>query len=49
MTQKKNHRVENFHIYKEGEFEKPWRYRAKNLPAAGALPSVNDIGEQLTF
>lgn len=49
MTQKKNHRVESFHIYKEGEFEKPWRYRAKNLPAAGALPSVNDIGEQLTF
>jgi len=37
------------YLYKEGEFEKPWRYRAKNLPAAGALPSAADNGEQLTF
>lgn len=49
MTQKKNHKVESMHIFREDEFEKPWRYRAKNLPAAGALPSANDIGEQLTF
>lgn len=49
MTVKKNHRVESFHVYTEGEFEKAWRYRAKNLPAAGALPGANDVGEQITF
>ena len=38
MTLKKNKKVTSMYLYKEGEFEKPWRYRAKNLPAAGALP-----------
>ena len=46
---KKSDRVESVHLYNEGEFEKPYRYRPKNLPAAGALPSASDIGEQLTF
>lgn len=46
---KKNDKVISIHLYKEGEFEKPYRYRPKNLPAAGALPSTADIGEQLTF
>lgn len=46
---KKNDKVSSVHIYSEGEFEKEWRFRAKNLPAAGALPSANDVGEQLTF
>lgn len=46
---KKNDKVDSMHIYSEGEFEKPYRYRPKNLPAAGALPSASDIGEQLTF
>ena len=46
---KKNDKVESVHLYNEGEFEKPYRYRPKNLPAAGALPSASDIGEQLTF
>ena len=46
---KKNDKVDSMHIYNEGEFEKPYRYRPKNLPAAGALPSATDIGEQLTF
>ncbi len=49
MTLKKKYKVESIHLYKEGEFEKAWRYRTKNLPAAGALPSAADIGEQLTF
>lgn len=49
MTLKRNHRLESVHLYKEGEFEKAWRYRTKNLPAAGALPSAADIGEQITF
>lgn len=46
---KKNDKVDSVHFYTEGEFEKPYRYRPKNLPAAGALPSASDIGEQLTF
>ena len=46
---KKSDKVESVHLYREGEFEKPYRYRPKNLPAAGALPSAADIGEQLTF
>ena len=46
---KKSDKVVSVHLYNEGEFEKPYRYRPKNLPAACALPSASDIGEQLTF
>ncbi|MCC8073342.1 MAG: DNA topoisomerase (ATP-hydrolyzing) subunit A [Clostridiales bacterium] len=49
MKLKKTHRLESIHIYKQGEFEKEWRFRAKNLPAAGAVLSENDIAEQITF
>lgn len=49
MKLKKTHKLVSLHIYKEGEFEKAWRFRAKNLPAAGAMPSEADIGEQITF
>ncbi len=49
MTLKKNQTVVSFHHLKEGEFEKEWRFRAKNLPASGALPSANDLTEQITF
>lgn len=49
MTLKKNQTVVSFHHLKEGEFEKEWRFRAKNLPASGALPSENDLTEQITF
>ncbi len=46
---KKNDKVVGLHIYKQGEFEKEWRFRPKNLPAAGALLSAGDVGEQLTL
>lgn len=49
MTQKKNQRLESMRYYKEGEFEKAWRFRTKNLPAAGALPSPADNAAQITF
>ncbi len=49
MTQKKNHKLESMHFYREGEFEKAWRFRTKNLPAAGALPGPADDSAQLTF
>lgn len=41
---KKADKVESVHLYTEGEFEKAYRYRPKNLPAAGALPSAADMG-----
>lgn len=49
MTLKKNSKVESMHAYQEGEFEKAWRYRTKNLPAAGALPSPADNNQQISF
>ena len=49
MKLKKTHKITSIHLYKEGEFEKAWRFRTKNLPAAGALPSEADVAEQLTF
>lgn len=49
MKLKKTHKVQSIHLYNPGEFEKEWRFRAKNLPAAGALPSEKDIAEQITF
>ena len=49
MTQKKNHKVESMHPYVVGEFEKAWRFRTKNLPAAGALPGAGDNAAQISF
>ena len=49
MTLKKGHRVMSARDYVEGEFSKPYRYKAKNLPAAGALLSNDDEPEQITF
>ena len=49
MTQKKNYKVESMHHYEDGEFEKAWRFRTKNLPAAGALPTPADNTDQITF
>lgn len=46
---KKSDKVISLHLFQPGEFEKEWRFRPKNLPAAGALLSASDIGEQLTF
>ena len=40
---------ENVRYYKEGEFEKAWRFRTKNLPASGALPTPADNAAQITF
>ncbi len=49
MTQKKNHKLESMHHYVEGEFDKAWRFRTKNLPAAGAVPGPADNTDQITF
>lgn len=47
MTLKKGHRIVSARDYVEGEFAKPYRYKTKNLPSAGALLSAEDAGEQL--
>ena len=47
MTLKKGHRIAEVRAYTEGEFKKPARYRTRALPAAGALLSAEDAGEQL--
>ncbi len=49
MKLKKTHKVMSLHLYKTGEFEKEWRFRAKNLPAAGAVPGENDVAEQMSL
>ena len=49
LTLKKGHRLMSAREYREGEYAKPHRYRAKNLPAAGALLSSEDEAEQITF
>lgn len=42
MTLKKGHRLMDIKEYAEGMFTKPARYRTRNLPALGALPSAED-------
>lgn len=49
ITLKKGQRLFNVRDYAEGEFAKVYRFRAKNLPAAGALLSDDDKSEQITF
>lgn len=49
MSLKKGQRVIRLRDHVQGEFAKPYRYKTKNLPAAGALPSAEDAGEQLTL
>ncbi len=47
LTVKKYHKLQSVRVYKEGEFAKPHRYKTKTLPAAGAMLSAEDTGEQL--
>ena len=48
MTLKGSHHVKTVEPFAEGMVAKPDRYR-KNIPAAGAMPAAEDIGEQLTL
>ena len=47
MSLKKGQKVMAVRPYRQGEFAKAYRYKTKNLPAAGALLSAEDKGEQL--
>lgn len=49
MTMKRGHKLVKAEPYVDGTLKKPDRYRAKNLPANGALPAPDDIPEQLTL
>lgn len=49
MTLKGQHRLKNVTLFTENMVTKPNRYRTKSLPAAGALPLPEDMGEQLTL
>ena len=49
MTIRKGHKLSSVEDYTEGRFVKPSRYRAKSLPAAGAILSAEDQGEQMTL
>ncbi|MGN0526881.1 MAG: DNA gyrase subunit A [Acutalibacteraceae bacterium] len=49
MTLKKYNKLQTAHLYTEGEFAKPHRYRTKTLPAAGATLSADDTAEQLSL
>jgi DNA gyrase subunit A len=45
MTLRKNHRVSALRVY-GGEFKSPARFRTKNLPAAGVIPTPEERGEE---
>ena len=49
MTLKGQHRLKDVVPFAEDMVTKPNRYRTKSLPAAGAIPLPEDIGEQLTL
>ncbi|MDD4699828.1 MAG: DNA gyrase subunit A [Oscillospiraceae bacterium] len=49
MTQKKGQRLFDAFIYSKNMLKKPHRYRTRNLPAAGSLPSPDESAEQLTL
>jgi DNA gyrase subunit A len=49
MTLRGQHRVEKAIPFTIEMTTSPNRYRAKSLPAAGAMPLAEDLGEQLTI
>ena len=49
MQLKKNAFVSEVEPFREGSLGNAYRFRAKNLPSAGAIPRDEDLGEQLAF
>ena len=49
LTLKGQHRLTEVVPFSDNLSVKPARYRTKTLPAAGALPLAEDIGEQLSL
>ena len=48
MTLKGQHRLNEVVPFEESMVVKAARYRTKSLPAAGATPAAEDVGEQLS-
>ena len=49
MTLKKQHTLKTVEPFVDGMVAKPTRYRTKSLPAMGAVPATEDVGEQLSL
>ncbi len=49
MTLKKQHTLDSVVPFTEGMVAKAARYRTRTLPAAGAVLSAEDVGEQMTL
>ncbi len=49
MTLKGQHRLESVLPFEEGMVAKAARYRTRSLPAAGAILSQEDVGEQMSL
>ncbi|MBE6752910.1 MAG: topoisomerase IV [Ruminococcaceae bacterium] len=49
MTQRKGHRLMGMELYAEDSLPNAHRYRARSLPAAGALPSAEEKGAQTSI
>ena len=49
MTLKGRHRLVSAELFTPDMVANPNRYRTKTLPAAGAMPTAADFGEQLTL
>lgn len=49
MTLKRHAVLQKVEEFRDDMVAKPARYRTKTLPAAGAMPLAEDIGEQLTL
>ncbi len=49
MTLKKNTHLDSVKAYESGMLGNEHRFRVKSIPAVGAFPKEEDLGEQLTF
>ncbi|MBR7091584.1 MAG: topoisomerase IV [Clostridia bacterium] len=49
MTLRGKNTIEKVYPFTEGMTNSPNRYRSRSIPAAGALPLPEDLGEQLTW
>ena len=49
MTLRKNAVVDTVQPFAEGMINNAHRFRTKSLPAAGAIPKADDLGEQMSL
>ncbi len=49
LTLKGQHRLESVEFFNDAMVAKPARYRTRTLPAAGAMLTADDVGEQMSL